>query len=102
MTNEGVCLDAFEKMAGDKNASLVRVVSCGETNRQRWTFDIRTQQIVQHLSDFCLTASSKLDRIYQQQEQRATDQNKSNFNISLSPCTDERWQKWVFVPLDWK
>lgn len=101
MTNEGICLDAFEKMAGEKNASLVRIVSCGETNRQRWTFDIRTQQIVQHLSDFCLTASSKLERNYQEQ-QHDKDVIESNYNISLSPCTDDKWQKWVFLPLDWK
>lgn len=100
MTNEGVCLDAFEKMAGEKNSSLVRIVSCGETNRQRWSFNIRTQQIVQHLSEFCLTASSKLENAFHDNAAKLTG---FSLNISLSPCVqEEKFQKWVFLPMNWR
>lgn len=94
MTNEGICLDSLLNEANsDRNVSMVRIVPCARTTRQKWFYNIKTQQIVQNMSDFCLTGQ----RNEPQQNQPPT----SSLNITMSPCNASKMQKWMLLPLQW-
>lgn len=97
MTNEGICIDAVEKKLTETNSSLIRIVACAKSNRQKWFYNVKTQQIVQGTSNFCLTADQSIEH--------NLDFNKitsESFNVTLSKCNESKIQKWVFLPVKWK
>lgn len=66
MANEGICLDALEIFAVNKNSSLARIVNCADTPRQLWSYDFSTQQIIQRAaSNNCLTASADAESAFE-------------------------------------
>lgn len=91
MTNEGICLDSIEKELGEEKPSLVRIVSCAKSNRQKWFYNVKTQQIVQNLSKFCLTVAVDI---------HATAISKTNLTLSL--CTESVLQKFLLYPINWR
>lgn len=110
MANEGICLDALETFASNKNSSLARIVNCAETTRQLWLYDFKTQHIVQSVSNNCLTASANVkDESHAAKSQSALHWNnteqqneQSKFNVSSAPCTESKLQKWMLLPFEWK
>lgn len=101
MTNEGICIDSLTKSSEDHNDSLVRIVTCARTNRQRWMYNIKSQQIVQNAESKCCLTGAAL--VADEFERVHTDVNKlDNFNLTLSPCAVNKFQRWVFLPLKWK
>lgn len=98
MTNEGICIDVIEKTSTDTNSSLVRIVTCAESNRQKWIYNVKTQQIVQGKSNFCLTA----DRSVENKLENFDKITSESFNITLSMCNESKLQKWILFPFKWK
>lgn len=113
MANEGICLDALETFAGDKNSSLARIVNCADTPRQLWSYNFKTQNIIQRYSNNCLTAMPNIETASHSQtiihrsfiEQLSGSNVKheeSKFNVSTMPCTASALQKWMLLPFEWK
>ncbi|KAG4070038.1 hypothetical protein HA402_013698 [Bradysia odoriphaga] len=98
MTNEGVCVDAVEKGATETNSSMVRIVTCAESKRQKWLYNVKTQQIVQGTSNFCLTADQSVEK-HLDNFPRLTNES---FNVTLSVCNESKLQKWILLPFKWK
>lgn len=98
MTNEGICMDAMEKIATETDSSLVRMVTCAESNRQKWIYNVRTQQIEQGNSNFCLTADSSVEQVFEGVNKVTSE----SFNVTLTKCNDSKLQKWIFLPFQWK
>lgn len=118
-TNEGVCLDALEPLDNDVDSvSMARIINCGETSRQLWTYNLQTQQIIQRDSRSCLTVAHDIQNAFDAISKwssfgrRAHDidagdggggnAKESKFNVSTAPCTASRRQKWMLLPLNWK
>lgn len=115
MTNEGICLDALEAFAANKQSSLARIVNCAETFRQKWTYDFKTQQIIQQMSGHCLTAVPNVEDASQPKlalqwniaEQHPNNvlnakTEESKFNVNTEACTENVLQKWMLIPFEWK
>lgn len=109
MTNENVCLDAAETFNDNKDSSLARIVNCADSNRQRWTYDFNKQQIVHQASKNCLTVTSDIQRMFNKpnwsirgMSNGSSALKESKFNMSIAPCMDEKLQKWMLLPLNWK
>lgn len=108
MANDGICLDALD----NKNLSMARIVNCAETQRQLWSYDFKTQRILQRASSNCLTAVSNVEKIHFSTtasrwsiaEHRTNNPHEeSKFNVSTAPCTVEsKLQKWILLPFEWK
>ncbi|KAJ6648658.1 Polypeptide N-acetylgalactosaminyltransferase 3 [Pseudolycoriella hygida] len=98
MTNEGICIDAVEKTSIETKSSLIRIVTCAESNRQKWIYDVRTQQIVQGTSNFCLTADESVAKNLEDFGRNAGE----SFNVTLSKCHESNLQKWILFPFAWK
>lgn len=117
MANEGICLDALETFTADKNSSLARIVNCADTPRQLWSYDLKTQHIVQRISNNCLTAAPNIEKAlamsrshtvvqwslveHQMNGPNAKDE-ESKFNVNTMPCTESKLQKWMLLPFEWK
>lgn len=117
-TNEGVCLDALEPYDNDVDSvSMARIINCGETARQLWTYDLRTQQIIQRDTRSCLTVAHDIQTAFDATSKwrfgrRAHDTGtgddgggtakESKFNVSTAPCMASKRQKWMLLPLNWK
>lgn len=118
-TNEGVCLDALKPLDTDiDKISMARIINCGETFRQLWTYDLQTQQIIQRDTKRCLTVVHDIRntvskwhfgrRAYDISDGGDVDEanggkaKESKFNVSTAPCTDSGRQKWILLPLNWK
>ncbi|XP_055306428.1 polypeptide N-acetylgalactosaminyltransferase 3 isoform X2 [Sitodiplosis mosellana] len=120
MANEGICLDALNTFAANKNASLARIVNCADTQRQLWSYDFKTQHIIQRGSNNCLTAVPNIENALaasSPMSQMAVHWNiaaqrtngpslvkteESKFNVSTTPCTESKLQKWMLFPFKWK
>lgn len=112
MANEGICLDALETFIGEKNSSLARIVNCADTPRQLWTYDFKSQNIIQRISNNCLTAepnirnalpaSQTLVHLGYMEQQMNGKNEESKFNVSTMPCTESKLQKWMLLPFEWK
>lgn len=99
MTNEGICIDAVEKSVTETNSSLIRIVTCADSNRQKWFYNVKTQQIMQATSNFCLTADRSVDK-YFGEFNRITSES---FNVTLSKCSEGgKLQKWILLPFKWR
>lgn len=98
MTNEGICIDAVEKTLTETNSSLIRIVTCAQSNRQKWLYNVKTQQIVQATSNFCLTADQSVTNILEDFNKIAGE----SFNVTLSRCNESTLQKWILLPFKWK
>lgn len=98
MTNEGICVDAVEKQITDTNSSLIRIVNCAKSNRQKWFYNVKTQQIVQGTSNFCLTADQSVENNLENFNKITSE----SFNVTLSKCNESKLQKWVLLPFKWK
>lgn len=98
MTNEGICIDAVEKTSTEVESSLVRMVTCAESNRQKWIYNVKTQQIEQGTSNFCLTADPSVEQVFEEFNKFTGE----SFNVTLSKCNDSKLQKWIFLPFEWK
>lgn len=98
MTNEGICVDAVEKAVAETNSSLVRIVTCAESNRQKWFYNVKTQQIVQGTSNFCLTADQSVEKNLENLSKISGE----SFNVTLSTCNENKLQKWILLPFKWK
>lgn len=83
MTNEGICLDSFDIPAD--MTGIVRITECHNTLRQKWEYDVMTQQIRHQGSKLCLTVTEGGDR-----------------DVMAKKCNNENNQRWGFVPLPWK
>lgn len=124
MANDGICLDALEVFTANKNSSLARIVNCADTSRQIWSYDFNTQHIIQHASNNCLTASHDIQMAFAAAstrpkwsiaERRRNDISfsinnnnemqsgikESKFNVSTTPCTESKLQKWMLLPFAW-
>ena len=120
MANEGICLDALETFAANKNSSLARIVNCADTQRQLWSYDFKTQHIIQLGSNNCLTAAPNIENALAASSsmphmavhwsiaaQRTNGPSlvkteESKFNVSTTPCTESKLQKWMLLPFKWK
>lgn len=113
MANDGICLDAMETFTANKDSSLARIVNCAETPRQLWSYDFKTQRIIQRASNNCLTAVPNVENTFDTaSEQSIAEQppndmhaktEESKFNVSAVPCTVEsKLQKWMLLPFEWK
>ena len=99
MTNEGICIDAVEKTATETNSSVIRIVTCAESNRQKWVYNVKNQQIVQANSNFCITADQSVEKSLEEIGSKITSES---FNVTLSKCNESKLQKWILVPFKWK
>lgn len=117
MANEGICLDALETFTANKNSSLARIVNCAETPRQLWSYDFKTQRIIQRISNNCLTAATNIENILAASQSQSSQWNivqrqtnalfvkneESKFNVSSAPCMAKSiLQKWMLLPFEWK
>ncbi|XP_031620395.1 polypeptide N-acetylgalactosaminyltransferase 3-like [Contarinia nasturtii] len=108
MANEGICLDALETFSANKNSSLARIVNCADTPRQLWSYDFKTQHIIQRESNNCLTASVNIKNAARESfavhwgNVALQDEEESKFNVSTTPCTASKLQKWALLPFEWK
>lgn len=115
MANEGICLDALDVFSANKNASLARIVNCGDTVRQIWLYDFKTQHIIQRSSGNCLTAvpnietaaphdmAAEWNNAVQRTNNMPNGKNEeSKFNVNSAPCTANALQKWMLLPFQWK
>lgn len=105
MANEGICLDALDTFAANKNSSLARIVNCADTQRQLWSYDFKTQHIVQLGSNNCLTAAPNIENAFAAQRTNGPSLVKteeSKFYVSTTPCTESKLQKWMLLPFKWK
>lgn len=99
MTNEGICIDAVEKTVTETNSSLIRIVACAESNRQKWFYNVKTQQIVQGTSNFCLTADPSFEQVFEEFDKVRMNES---FNVTLTRCNESKLQKWILLPFKWK
>lgn len=103
MTNEGVCLDAAEELNRTKNATVARIVTCAESVRQHWLYDIKSQQIRQKISGNCLTMVRDVENAFDATAGAGPSGTKENtIKVSVTPCTENQLQKWILLPLNWK
>lgn len=102
MTNEGVCLDAAEELNQTKNVTIARIVTCADSPRQYWIYDMKSHQIRQRVSGNCLTASKDIESAIMASIFGYGGIKESNFNVTVAPCTDGQLQKWLLFPLNWK
>lgn len=117
MANEGICLDALETFSAGKNSSLARIVNCADTPRQFWLYDFKTQHIIQRDSNNCLTAAPNIENALaavasqmamhwniaaQRTNGPLVKNEESKFNVSTTPCTESKLQKWMLLPFKWK
>lgn len=118
MANEGICLDALETFTANKNSSLARIVNCGDTMRQLWSYDFKTQHIFQHGTNNCLTAAPNIENalaassyrmavhwsigVQQTNDGSLVKNEESKFNVSTTPCMESNRQKWMLLPFKWK
>lgn len=98
MTNEGICIDAVEKTATETDSSMVRIVTCAESKRQKWLYNVKTQQIVQGTTNFCLMADQSVEKSLDNLSQLMDE----SFNVTLSLCNESKLQKWILLPFKWK
>lgn len=103
MANEGVCLDS---LSDGKNISAVRMVNCADISRQLWSYNFKTQQIVQKSSNRCLVASNttidKFSRLDLKYLSNALDYNEANkLRVFAEPCSNSKLQKWMLFPFKW-
>lgn len=98
MTNEGICIDAIEKTSTETNSSMVRIVTCADSKRQKWLYNVRTQQIRQGASNFCLQADPSVEKNLDNFPQLTNE----SFNVTLSLCNESKLQKWILLPFEWK
>lgn len=107
MTNEGVCLDAAEELNQMKNATVARIVTCADSVRQYWLYDIQSQQIRQRISGNCLTVDSDIRTAFDAQNVGSAasangQPHENTIAVSLTPCTENQLQKWILLPHAWK
>lgn len=95
-------MDAAEELNHAKNATVARIVTCAESNRQRWTYDLKSQQIRQQVSGNCLTVSKDIENAISAPIFGHSGTKESKFNVSVAPCTETQLQKWILFPLNWK
>lgn len=115
MGNEGICLDSLDSSHNGKNTSIVRVVNCADTPRQLWSYNLKTQQIMQLKSNHCLSVSDepadqesydnrivaeKSDSI--QSNQKKNKGKQINLRVHAEPCSTSKSQIWMLIPFAWK
>lgn len=86
MTDENLCLDASQNIPEGKNRTMVRFSSCSKSTRQLWTMDLKSLELIQQSTEFCLTHYKK---------------NNVEWEIYSSPCRRNSF-KWIFLPYPWK
>lgn len=101
MTNEGVCIDAVDELNPTKNFTNARIVTCADSPRQHWIYDMRTQELKQRATGNCLTASKDMDVINNAAIFEASSTKESNFNVTVMRCMNGQLQKWLLFPMSW-
>lgn len=96
MMNEGICLDSYDEDNVNQTHPQPRIATCDDTTRQQWTYDIKTQEIMQKSTELCLTSSLKLKTVFQ------SDVSLSRtIDAELKPCGMGKFQKWILLPMRW-
>ncbi|KAG1697709.1 Polypeptide N-acetylgalactosaminyltransferase 1 [Nymphon striatum] len=82
MSDENTCIDAFKQTAD----SYVRLATCMESKRQKWTYNAKTNAIIHKESGLCVDLSTKT----------AKD------GLTLQICNGKQSQQWLFEKVDWE
>lgn len=110
ITNEGICLDSLfnEETITKGSALMVRIVACQTTVRQKWHWEVRTQQLqLEAHRDVCVTAGDGTAGERSRLDVELNDGNsgaEARFNVSLVQCARSlpQQQRWLLLPMPWK
>ena len=97
ITDEGICQDSFVKKTTDYDGEDVvevrkaKMVTCGNKNGQKWTYDVVTLHIKNAENGECLERTDK------------PLEDDEKYEILLNKCdSNNESQKWILVPVDWR